>query len=344
MNAANLNLVNVSVKVRTTPDGPIRRFRLVQVEGEDLFETLMSQLRSLFTFEMRGQVSYIDADGDQIVVSSTPELLEAIRLSQSVLTFYWKEIEEKKSCENGSMVVCKNLEEEEEELRPGQGRGRGRGRGGWRGRGQHRIGVGRVGNENECLWNSSNWDERFDRKRERIEEKINILREKDDPEGKWAGKLEKLERKLEFLELKKEYVTKKKQEKAACGDMKKEMRKQFCLQKRLSNIREAKVRIERKQQEIRIRLERVCSGDGIPNVEKRKEHLSEHLNKLEERYAMLLSREQEVENLLNGINESNGQEIEMMELEKDTQYQSQQPWKRRKEKEFSEGNNQTIHF
>lgn len=152
------------------------------------------------------------------------------------------------------------------------------------------------------------WEERIEKKKSKIAGKMAALRGRgggDDDQGdgeKWrTRKLEKLEMKLARLEVKKEYVMKKKQERAHCGEVKKGMRKQEGLQRRLSNIRDAKLRVERKQEEIRIRLERLEGGDGVAeNGEKRKEHLRGHLAKLEERETFLMSREREVEELLLG--------------------------------------------
>ena len=79
------------------------------------------------------------------------------------------------------------------------------------------------------------------------------------------------------------------------------MRKQGWVQGRLSNIREAKMRIERKQEEIRLRLKQLeTDDDGVGNREKRMEHLGVHLAKLEQRHTFLMSREREVEELLRG--------------------------------------------
>jgi hypothetical protein len=155
-----------------------------------------------------------------------------------------------------------------------------------------------------------------------------------DGDEKWrTRKLEKLEMKLARLEVKKEFVLKKKQEKAHCGEVKKGMRKQEGLQRRLSNIREAKLRVERKQEEIRIRLERLEAGDGVANGEKRMENLRGHLAKLEERQAFLLSREREVEELLRRggdgciVMKDDGQHNTAVEYW-ECHSQQQQPWRR----------------
>jgi len=301
MNSADR--VDMSVKVKTSSDGVTRRFRLMEVTDEDLFGTLMSQLHVLYGNERKGQVTYVDCDGDVIVVSSTAELMEAIRLTPSLLTIHWKEEAGKL---NGNEQVILNQDQEERptfSAPPGCGRGRGRGFG--RGRRCHGRGRRRFENERPFLERTEWIGRRFEKKKEKIEEKMAILKGKDDDaEGKWKLKLEKLERKLNSLDLKKEYIMKKKQERAYFGEFKKSMRKTHCLQKRLSNIREAKMRIERKQEEIRMRLGRLETDDGLGTREKRMEHLREHVEKLEQRYSFLLSREREVEEMLERCSES----------------------------------------
>ena len=314
--------VNVAVKVKSTSDGLIRRFRLVEVPGEDLFGTLMSQLRVLFGDKTTGRVTYVDCDGDVILIMSTAELLEAIRLAPSLLTIQWKE--ERCETKKASDVSMKQEDEshpecEEKSGKLGHGRGFGRGRG-CRGR-------GRMWTEGEARWEGEvDCAKRFEKKKQRIEEKLLILKERDDPEGKWARKIEKLQKKLDFLELKKEFVMKKKEERASCGQLKKNLRKQECLQHRLSNIREAKVRVEKKQEEVRMRLNQLEAGDGLGNREVKMERLREHLAKLEQRHGFLIAREREVEGLLEecSVSVDGGLQEKL-----DCGAGHPQPWKRR---------------
>ena len=301
--------VNVAVKVRTPSDGVVRRFRLVEVGSEDLFGTLMSQLGVLYGSEKKGQVTYVDCDGDVIVISSTEELLEAIRLTPSLLSIQWKDEGAKSEAKQAAVSMKQQDERPTEDGAMPSGRcgGRGRGRGLGRGRGCRRRGhmlaerETRLGGEADCL-------ERFERKRERIEEKISMLKGRDDPDGKWARKTEKLQRKLDFLEVKKEFAMKKRQERESCGQARKNLRRQECLQQRLSNIREAKMRVERKQEEVRLRVRRLEAGDGLGDGERRRARLAEVEAKLEERHGFLVARESEVAGLLEECSLADGEE------------------------------------
>jgi len=278
--------VSVAVKVKNSSNGEIRRFRLEEVEHEDLFTTLVSQIRTLYGSERGGRVSYVDVDGDDIAMSHTVELLEAIRCSSSMLTIVWRE----------SSAMCEREQVDGREKEPNasssscmfQGRGRVEGKS---------EGHSIANQEQDCASSDNEEDEglieseepmvRFEKKIAKIEKKIAKLKDSNKSEEKKTRKMEKLQKKLEKTKAKREETTKR------LGS-----RRQEELQKRLRKLRAAKLRNETKQQRIGIILTTMERSVGSSNREKKIETLKEQLRKLEERHALIISAEEKVEVLL----------------------------------------------
>lgn len=258
-----MSAISVAVKVRHVGSGEVRRFRLNQSEDSDLFGDLIAHIHDLFGSKGIGRVSYVDSDGDTIVMTSTSELMEAIRLSPSLLTIQWNDAQKegRKEVPASSLPPLPSGTPSHHEE--------------WSSESDDDSDddFDEMDDRMEC---ENGTEDHFDKKRRKIEQKIAKVRDSNKPEEKKAHKIEKLERKLEKVEKKEELKATKRHED---------------LHKRLAKIEKAILRNEAKQQQVRCKLTEL---EGCPQFEKRVFSMRTRLEKLEKAHTQLVSRRDSV--------------------------------------------------
>ena len=293
--------VSVAVKVKTSSDGEVRRFRLEEEDNKDLFDTLVSRIRSLLGSERSGRVSYVDGDGDVVVMESTEEVLEAIRLSPSVLTILWRddEIGREKggqvthphpSCSSSSyssssfassssynpqgyvdshqmhqQLMTSSSDDDDDDSDNSE-----------------KEESGGKGNAKEM--------ERFEKKKAKIEAKMAKLREKEKDE-RGEKKMAKLQRKLDLLEKMRENPKKRKGVKESDSNVS----MKISLENQLSRVQKKKTKNDKKIHKFREQLKELYEA---PNKGTQVDRLREKLADLEDRQNCLIAQEREVERQL----------------------------------------------
>jgi hypothetical protein len=256
--------VSVAVKVRHVASGEVRRFRLDQAAESDLYGALISHIHGLFCAKGVGRVSYVDTDGDTIVMTSSAELLEAIRLYPSLLTIQWSDVEQAsfqaKVASPISLASVTSSHPAHEDWSSDSDD-------------SYDDSYDDIDDSDDHVEECDDGPaDHFDKKRRRIEQKIAKVRGGSKPEEKKARKIEKLERKLEKVSRKEDTKATKRTED---------------LHKRLAKIEKATLRNEAKQQQVRSKLTEL---EGCPQMGKRVDHLRSRLEKLERAHTQLISR------------------------------------------------------